>query len=300
MKKSNRLIFFGTEEFSVHSLETLVEAGWNVAAVVTKPDKPRGRGQAITPSAIKNIAETNNIPVLQPERPMDVYSQLADIMPTGGVLVSYGAIIPQSVIDLFPGGIVNVHPSLLPLYRGPAPIEATILKGDTHTGISLMQLTAKMDAGPVFAQKRVALNGDEDQISLSEKLAVIGAHFLIEKLHLIASGFLQPHAQDESQATYTKLLEKENGKIDWSLPAEIIERQVRAYIRFPRSYTSLKGRRVLITKVRIANGPDDGKLVKVAKPGWIEILELIGPSGRKMSGADFIRGYAQMAQKEEN
>lgn len=295
MKTSARLIFFGTEHFSTASLEALLHAGWNISAVVTKPDRPRGRGQQVEAFPIKYLADQHNIPVLQPQKVAEAGEAIASALPTHGVLVSYGQIIPKSLLDLMPGGIINLHPSLLPLYRGPSPIEAAILNGDTQTGVTLMQLSEKMDAGPIYAQKSVLLNSDDDQVSLSGKLAAIGAHFLIEKLHLITSGFLQPVAQDESKATYTKLLKKSDGKIDWSLPAEIIERQIRAYLKYPKSRAKVSGHEVVITKTRVADGPKDGALVLPAKPGWLEILELIGPSGRKMSGADFLRGYSKPA-----
>lgn len=299
MKRSARLIFFGTEQFSTASLEALLHAGWSISAVVTKPDRARGRGQQIEAFPIKYLADQHNIPVLQPQKVAQATEQIASVLPTHGVLVSYGEIIPKPVLDLFPGGIINLHPSLLPLYRGPSPIEAAILNGDSQTGVTLMKLSEEMDAGPVYAKKSVILNSNEDQLTLSGKLAAIGAHFLIEKLHLITSGFLQPVAQDESKATYTKLLKKTDGKIDWSLPAEIIERQIRAYLRFPRSRARISGHEVVITKARVAASQADGALVKAAKPGWLEVLELIGPSGRKMSGADFLRGYGQLKRSEE-
>lgn len=291
MKKSARLVFFGTEDFSCASLESLIESGWTISAVVTKPDRRSGRGQKSTVPPVKTVAQQHNIPVLQPERVSESKQEIADFLPSHGVLVSYGAIIPQSIIDLFTGGIINLHPSLLPSYRGPAPIEAAILNGDAQTGLSLMLLNAEMDAGPVYAKRTVVLSAQDDQISLTGKLAALGSHFLIEKLHLITSGFLQPHPQDDSKASYTKLLKKDDGKIDWTLPAEIYERQIRAFLRYPRTRTKLGGQEVIITKARVASSEEDGHLVKRCHPGWLEILELTASSGRLMSGADFLRGY---------
>lgn len=291
MKKSARLVFFGTEDFSIASFEALIEAGWDIVAVVTKPDSKSGRGRLLSPPPIKEIAELQNIPVLQPKKITDAGAELAALVPTHGVLVSYGAIIPPSILELFQGGIINLHPSLLPAYRGPSPIESAILNGDKQTGLTLMQLNEKMDAGPIYAQKVYPLNGQEDQISLSEVLAAVGGHFLIEKLYHIVSGFIDPVPQDESRATYSKMLEKKHGRINWKTPAELIERQIRAFIRFPRSKTKINGNEIIITKARVAASETDGKLVKKCMPGWLEIIELVAPSGRTMSGGEFARGY---------
>lgn len=291
MKKSARLVFFGTEDFSNASLEALIEAGWKLVAVVTKPNSRSGRGQQTKSPAVKRLAENQNIPVFQPSHPKQVVNEIASLSPTHGILVSYGAIIPQDLIDVFPGGIINLHPSLLPLYRGPSPVEAAILSGDKQTGVSLMQLNSKMDEGPVYAQKTMSISDEDDQISLSGKLSAFGAHFLIEKLHLITSGFLQPKPQDDSKATYSKLLKKEDGAVDFKSPAEIIERQVRAFRRFPKSAAKLGEHKVIITKSRVASGPDDGSLVVKCLPGWLEVQELIAPSGKTISGADFLKGY---------
>src|SRR5665213_119654 len=166
MSKLSNLVFFGTENFSAPALEKLIAGGWPVLAAVTKPDARGGRGQKLIVPKVKQIADKHNIPVLQPEKFSEINAKIAELKPELGVLVAYGKIIPQGTIDLFPGGIINVHPSLLPKYRGPAPIEAPILNGDKETGISLMRLSAGMDEGPVYEQKRVALNGDEQRPEL--------------------------------------------------------------------------------------------------------------------------------------
>lgn len=291
MNKSSRLVFFGTEDFSHESLEQLLRNKWSIEAVVTKPDSRSGRGKLPKQPRVKTLALKHNIAVFQPEKISEISDQIINIKPSHGVLVAYGKIIPQAFIDLFPGGIINLHPSLLPLYRGPAPIEAAIINGDSKTGVSLMELTAKMDAGPVYAQAEYKLKGNENQISLYDGLAKFGAQFLCENLQQIINGLLKLKPQDDSKATYTKLLKKDDGLIDWNKPADLIERQIRAFLNYPKSTAILDGNRVIITKARVAQSTDDGLLVLPCHDSWLEILELVGPNGTKMSGADYIRGY---------
>ena len=290
MKTSKKLIFFGTESFSGPSLEALVKAGYELL-VVTKPDAPSGRGQNVKSPLVKSLAEKNNIEVLQPTKISDVASEIKDFGATHATLVAYGKIIPQAVIDIFPGGIVNVHPSLLPKYRGPAPIEAAILNGDDETGITLMALDSKMDTGPIYYQKKVPLNGKENAATLHDNLQLLGADILAEKLPMIMSGGLTPQPQDNSRATYTKMLSKKDGLVDWSQPAQIIERKIRAYIRYPRSRAEVHGVDVIITKARVASSQEDGQLVMKCGSGYLEVLELVAPSGKTMSGHDFALGY---------
>lgn len=286
-----RLIFFGTEDFSCASLEKLIVSGWNVAAVVTKPDSKSGRGQKISLPVVKKIANKHGIKVLQPENITRAIYQIANLEPSLGVLVSYGKLIPQALLDIFPGGIINVHPSLLPAWRGPSPIESALAAGDTETGISLMQLTAGMDEGPVYAQRKVVIHDNETSPELYERLADYGANLLVEKLPQIMEGSLAPESQNDARASYSKLLKKDDGRIDWTEPAEVYERQVRAYQGFPKSTAKVGKSEVIITQARVARSTQDGALVMQCQPGYLEIQELIGPSGKTMSGADFKRGY---------
>lgn len=291
MKQPSRLIFFGTEEFSSQSLQALLDNGWNVVAVVTKPDAKAGRGQALTAPKVAEIAAKAGIKILQPVKVQETYDELKALQPTHGILVSYGKIIPASIIDLFPGGIINVHPSLLPKYRGPSPIEAPILNGDSKTGVSLMLLSVGMDEGPVYYQKEVALNGNETKPELYLKLSKVGSEILVEQLKNIIDKQLPPIPQDDSKATYTKLIRKEDGEIDWGKPAARLEKEVRAFLGYPKSTTVIDGHRVVVTKARIAQSETDGQLVQKCLDSWLEILELIAPSGRKITGANFISGY---------
>lgn len=291
MNRSERLVFFGTDNFSATILKRLLAAGWPVAGVVTQPDRPSGRGQKKLPPPLKAVADQHKIKVFQPQKVGKIVFELAALEPSHGILAAYGQIIPQSLIDIFPSGILNVHPSLLPKYRGASPIEAAILAGDHTSGISLMSLNAYMDEGPVYAQKEVILTGEETQADLYERMAEIGGTFLVAKLAAIANGTLQPEPQDDSMATYANLVKKENGHINWSKPAEVYERQIRAFAVWPKSRTKIAGHEVIITEARLANGESDGQLVMKCRPGYLEILELVGPSGKTMSGADFLRGY---------
>lgn len=218
------------------------------------------------------------------------------------VLAAYGQIIPQKIIDEFPLGIINIHPSLLPLHRGPTPIESAILSGDKKTGVSIMKLDQKMDSGPLFGLSEVALNGTETKQYLAEKLAEIGSAMLVELLPGIIDGSLIALPQDESKATYDSLIKKADGKIDWSKPAEQIEREIRAYAGWPKSYTRLGQIDLVITDAHSA--PSNGSV----KPGTIEIIDdthlvvycknsllcidSVHPSGKnEMSVAEFLRGY---------
>jgi methionyl-tRNA formyltransferase len=192
---------------------------------------------------------------------------------------------------MFPGGIINIHPSLLPKYRGPTPVETAILDGAKETGVSLMQLSGKMDAGPVFAQAKKTLNGGEEKAKLAAELGDLGTSLLMKNLDSILAGKLKPKTQNEAEATYTKLIKKDDGIMDFSKPAMVLEREVRAFAGWPKSVTRVFGHKIIVTKSRVVKDRNDGHLVMQAHPGWLEITELIGPSGRTMSGQDFLRGY---------
>lgn len=294
MSKSSKLVFFGTEDFSLPTLQFLVEAGYDVRAVVTKPDTRRGRGKQLVEPAVKTLAAEHNIVVLQPERLGDIQAELETISPDAGVLVSYGKILPGRTLDVFaPIGIINIHPSLLPRYRGPAPIEAAILAGDDTTGISIMQLTAGMDEGPVFAQTNYPLTGRETKPELNQSLSQKGAEYLLETLDDILSGKLQPTPQQNNDVSYTTLISKNDGFIDPSTDdAYAIERKVRAYLGYPKTRLTIKNTDVIITSVKTVESLSSAPLViKCANNTYLSIEKLIAPSGKSMSGEAFLRGY---------
>lgn len=330
-KKTNQpspIVFFGTEDFSARSLEALIANGFNVVAVVTKPDSARGRNRQLSSPLVKQIADEHKIAVLQPNKLDDdfieqltktvehrsavfeeetlsevqadkssetVYSSESSRKGTSmqGVLVSYGKILPKSVLNLFPDGIINVHPSLLPKYRGPSPIESAILNGDEQTGVTIMRLSEEMDAGPLYQQRTHLLNGAETKPELYNDLANLGAQLLVETLPSIQSGQLLPVAQDDEHATYCSLLNKNDGLMDPEhKTAERLEREVRAYLGYPKSRIIVGGHEIVVTDSAVVNEQKDDALVITCKDSsLLEITGLIAPSGRYMSGQDFRRGY---------
>jgi methionyl-tRNA formyltransferase len=296
MSKSKKLIFFGNERLATGikhtdtpTLKILIKEGYEVVAVIS--NFATGRSRNARELEIAKVANENNIPVLLPTHVRDIKDDIKNLNADFGVLVAYGRIIPEDIIKIFPHGIINIHPSLLPKYRGPTPIEQAILDGAEITGTSIMRLVTEMDAGPVYAQSKISLNGNESKDELANKQLEIGSRLLIDNLPSILDSSLSPAAQDNSKATYTKLLNKTDGIISWDNPAEIIQRQIRAFAGYPKSRTDLLNRSVVITKSRVAQDKDDGELVMRCQPGWLEITELTAPSGRSMSGAEFLRGY---------
>lgn len=265
--QTKRIIFFGTEDFSAASLQALLDANYSIAAVVTKPDTKKGRGHTLIPPKVKVIAEAYDIPVWQPAKLRDIIDNIKSLQPVVGVLVSFGKIVPQSIIDLFSPGIINVHPSALPKYRGPSPLEAAILHGDRETGVSIMQLSAAMDAGPVYSFRPYVMRGDERQAEFYNTMSVLGANALTEALPFILDGSLMPTPQNEEAVTYCHLIEKTDGVINWNKPAVQIEREIRAYSKWPGSRTTIGEFEVIITKANLYS-PEHQKA-----PGTFEIID---------------------------
>lgn len=289
---SKTIVFFGTDDFSAISLQALIKNGFSIGAVVTKPDNRKGRGRELLKPVVKQIAEANNIPVWQPVKVAEITENVQQLDDPIGVLVSYGKIIPQSVIDLFTPGIINVHPSLLPLYRGPSPIETAILNGDSKTGVTIMQLSAAMDAGPMYTQITVPLDGTETAPTLEDKLAELGAQQLCTVLPEIISGAIQPTPQNDEDATYCKLLKKEDSLLDAaSITAGQAERRVRAYLAFPKTKVTIAGHQVVITKAHVSDSHETALDLICADGRSLSIDELIGPSGKAMNAQAFVNGY---------
>ena len=290
---SKTILFFGTDEFSTPALQALIDAHYSIAAVMTKPDSKQGRGQKLTAPLVKQIAEKHAIPVWQPTKLTDITDDIKALGPVAGVLSSYGKIIPQSIIDLFTPGIINIHPSLLPKYRGPSPVETVILNGDNQTGVSIMKLSAAMDAGPLYTQEKYPLHGHETAPELREALSHMGSRLLIDTLPAILDGSLEAVLQDEDMATYCRLLTKEDAFLDPSnMSALQADRQIRAHLIFPRTKMTLLGQSVIVTKTHVSDAATS-PLDQQAKDGnFLIIDELIGPSGRRMDAASFLNGYA--------
>lgn len=302
-----RVLFLGTPSFAALPLRALAAAGHEVVGVVTQPDRAAGRSRSLQPPPVKVAALELGIPVLQPPTLKDaaVVQQLRDLHFEVGVVAAYGEILRRNVLDIPPLGYLNVHPSLLPLYRGPTPVTAAILAGDELTGVSIIRLVRAMDAGPIIAQATVSLDRDARAGALTDELFTIGSQLLVGALPLYARGEIAPQPQDESQATYCKLLTREDGRIDWSLPALVIERAVRAYDPWPGAWTTWQGQQLKIGAARVdaewsgdvAPGTVvDGSDLRIATGSGALVIAELQPAGKRMMPAsDWLRGQRGLA-----
>lgn len=291
--QSKTIVFFGTDEFSLTTLSSLVENNYKIAAVITKPDSKSGRGQKINMTPVKKYALEHSIDVWQPVKVAEVNDRIAalgsDII---GILVVYGKIIPKSTIDLFKDGIINIHPSLLPKYRGPSPIESAILNGDHKTGITIMKIDEGMDSGPICSQLVYDLNGSEDRPNLYNIFAKLGSEMLIKILPSLNDGTLVFTQQSNSEARYCKLLIKQDGYIDTTKSTAVIaERMIRAYLSYPKTKTVVKNYNIILTKAHVSDIVKSPLDIKFTDNSILSIDELIAPSGKKMSAKSFINGY---------
>jgi methionyl-tRNA formyltransferase len=303
-----RVIFLGTPEFAAIPLEALAhDARYQVVGVVTQPDRAAGRNRAPEPP-VKRAAVRLGIPVFQPENLRDpaAVEQLAALRPDAGVVAAYGEILRKNVLAIPRHGYLNIHPSLLPCHRGPTPVPGAILAGDTETGVTVMLLDAKMDSGPILAQQRMPLPPDARSGPLTEQLFTLGSALLLEALAGYAAGTLAPSPQDDSQATYTKLLKKEDGMIDWRAAAIQIERMTRAYHPWPGAHTSWHGQPFKIiaacAHTEWAGSAAPGTLLPQNDSVWVATgagaIELLNvqPSGKRpLAAADWWRGIKQIA-----
>jgi len=297
-----RLIFLGTPDFAVPTLEGIVQAGHQVLLVATQPDRPSGRGQEKAASPVKQAALRLKLPVYQPERikPPEVAQFLAGLKPDAMALAGYGRIIPQNIIDIPPHGIINVHASLLPKYRGAAPIQRAIANGETRTGVSTMRIDAGLDTGDILLQAETPIGAEETAVELSERLASLGAALLLETLEGLAAGALVPKKQDSALASYAPVLKKEDGLIDWTRPAFEIHNRVRGFLPWPGCYTRFRDSLLRIWKTRLADPaaglpgllhPVRGRLrVACGQGGSLELLEVQLEGRKRISAAAFLNG----------
>ena len=275
-----RVMFLGTPEYAAIPLRALAaDPRYTVVGVVTQPDRPAGRGRSAEPPPVKRAALDLGVPVLQPPtlRDAEVVAQLANWQPDVGVVAAYGEILRRNVLELPPLGYLNIHPSLLPRYRGPTPVHAAILNGDAETGVTVMRLDAKMDSGPILAQERVLLPPDARNGPLTSELFELGSRLLAEALAAYADGSLLPAPQDDAQATYCRMLQKSDGIIDWNAPAVQIERMTRAYDPWPGAQTSWQGQPFKIIAARAEPGAAGS-----AAPGTL----LLRPNGVAVASGD--------------
>lgn len=292
-----KLIFFGNERLvsgldhtDTPVLNALIDAGYDIQAVVANDAGTKSRKAKTL--EVAEVACAHGIPVHTPNRPMDIYDQLAEYSADAAVLVAYGRIVPQKLIDLFPFGIINIHPSLLPKYRGPSPIESAIANGDESTGVSIMALSAKMDAGPVYHQVEYNLPSYESAPHLSQKLASLAASELIATLPKILDGSLQPIEQNEADATYCQLIAKQDAQLDpVTQTAEKAERLVRAYKAFPRARIQVESHLLIILEAHVSNASSSPLDIQFSDGNYLCIDRLVAPSGKTMQAADFIKGY---------
>ncbi|MBI4121917.1 MAG: methionyl-tRNA formyltransferase [Parcubacteria group bacterium] len=297
------IVFFGTSEFSVAILEKLVSDFFYPVLVVAQPDRPTGRKQVLTAPPIKHVCLTHRLPLLQPERVIDALAEIAAAKPDLIITASYGQIIPAAVLDLAKHGAINVHTSLLPKYRGASPIQAAILNGDTHTGITIMNMDAGMDHGPIILQKGLEIGADETAVSLHARLATLGADTLTKVLPDYLAGRMKPVAQDHAAATFCKIIKKEDARVDWQKSAVEVSRLVRAYFDWPCAWTMLpKGKRLKIVKARPVDAPkiglqpgelfiDNERAFIGCTDGALELLDVQVEGKEHANVTDFARGY---------
>ena len=295
-----RIAFMGSPQFALPSLRALAEH-YSVVAVVSQPDRPAGRGRERRAPATKNFAVEAGIPVLQPERirDEDAISQISDLRPELLVVAAYGQILPQILLDLPENGSLNVHASLLPRWRGAAPVQAAIQSGDKVSGVTIMQMDAGLDTGPILTQRKVSLEPEENGGSLTNRLSNIGAELLIESLPRYLSGEITPQPQDEALATYAPMLEKSDGALDPQATAEQLVRQIRAFDPWPGTYIMWNDRRLAVKRAHTLarNGATSGEVMLIERAPAVAtsegflILDIVQPAGkREMSGEAFIRG----------
>ena len=298
-----KVIFMGTPDFSTGVLESIIEAGHEVTAVVTQPDKPKGRGHEMQFTPVKEVALKYNLPVLQPKKIRDpeVVAQLAEIPADICVVVAFGQIIPKSILEMKKYGCINVHASLLPAYRGAAPIQWAVVDGLKETGVTIMQMDEGLDTGDMLTKVVVPLEKDETGGSLFDKLSVAGAKLCVETMELIERGEVTPEKQGETTTEYAKMITKELGKIDFSKSAVEIERLIRGFNPWPSAYTSFNGKTLKIWDADVIEKEYDGvpgEIVEIDKDsfviktgkGALKILSLQLEGKKRMDTDAFLRG----------
>lgn len=306
MVNSLRVVFFGTPAFALPTLEAIQESHHSLAAVVTQPDRARGRGQRLTPSVVKTRAVEMGVPVLQPTRLRDepFSAQISALQADIGVVAAYGRILPPPLIEMPRLGMVNVHASLLPRWRGAAPVHRAILAGDRETGVTIMRIVPALDAGPMMARGVVAIGPNETSAQLEARLAALGGPLLIETLSRLAEGPVPEEPQDESAVTYAARLERHEGEVAWAQPAARVHDRIRGLQPWPLAAARLHGHRLLLIGSEVAGESPDpsalpgtiiglqgGAMIVATRPGAVRLVR-IQPEGRPpMSVRAFLNGH---------
>jgi methionyl-tRNA formyltransferase len=309
MAQPENLVFCGTPQFAVPTLEKLVEAGFNVHLVLTQPDRPKGRGLGLVASPVKQTALRLGLPVYQPEKIKqneDLRARLDEIAPAAIIVVGYGRIIPSWMLQLPRHGNINLHASLLPKYRGAAPIQWAVANGENVTGVTTMRIDAGLDTGDILLQKELAILDEDTAETLSPRLSAIGAELMIETLRGLAEGTISPQPQKNDEATLAPILKKEHGRIEFSCSAQEIYNRLRGFQPWPGAFTSFRGKLLNITAAKSSGQSNDlvqGQLqvkgdhlfVGCANSTTLELLE-VQPEGKKrISASDFVHGYRPQA-----
>lgn len=301
-----RVVFCGTPEFAVPTLEAILRAGEEVELVVTQPDRPSGRGMELSAPPVKRIAQQHGIPVAQPEKiknNLEFRAALEAIRPDVIVVVAYGRIIPKWMLDLPPQGNLNLHASLLPKYRGAAPIQWAVAMGESVTGATTMRIDEGLDTGDILLQATLPLTDELTSVEVFPLLAAQGAELMVETLRRLAGDGIEPVKQDGSQATLARILRREDGEIDFRRTARETFHRWRGFQPWPGAYTFLKGKKLMISRMAIADGVaagteageilvKDGRLLIACAGSWIEAVELQLEGRKRMHAADFLRGNA--------
>jgi methionyl-tRNA formyltransferase len=303
MIQSLHLVFCGTPSFAVPTLDRLIEARFHIDLVVTQPDRPKGRGLELVPSPINQSALQLGLPIAQPEgiKNNDAFrAQLSSLKPDAIIVVGYGRIIPQWMLDLPPLGNINLHASLLPKYRGAAPIQWAIARGETVTGVTTMKLNAGLDTGDILLQQEIPIAPNDTTETLAPKLAAAGAGLTVETLRELQAGSIHPRQQDHARATLAPILKKEDGLIDFSRPASEILNRMRGFQPWPGAYSKFRGKNLQVWKADALNRSlplselkveSDHLLVGCGEATALELLELQLEGKKRTSASDFVRGY---------
>ena len=297
------LVFCGTPRFAVPTLQKLAAAGHRVHLVVTQPDRPKGRGLELVPSPVKESALKLNIPITQPDRIKtngEFRAQLTAIKPDAIIVVGYGRIIPQWMLDLPPFGNINLHASLLPKYRGAAPIQWALANGETITGNTTMRIDAGLDTGDILLQQELLIDAVDTAVTLAPRLAEQGADLMVETLRGLASGTIEPRKQDDSHASLSPILKKEDGRVDFSRSATEISNRLRGFQTWPGAYTKFRGKNLQLHKIKPGDSSiapteihieDNRAYVGCGHNTSIELLELQLEGKKRTTAKEFVQGY---------
>lgn len=306
MSRPLRIVFFGTPAFAVPTLEALLASRHDVILVVTQPDRPRGRGQRVSPGPVRQCADAASVPVVQPEtlRDPDIRGQLESLAWDLGVVAAYGRLLPSWLLALPRLGLINVHASLLPRHRGASPIHRAVMEGDPETGVTIMRVVQALDAGAMLATVRVPIGPDDTTADIEPRLATAGAALLLEVVDRLADGPVDEVPQDDSAATYAPRIRKEEGLIDWSQPARAIHNHIRGLTPWPRAYTTGPHGRLIVHRSRLGSAttpdvppgtiltasPQEGLTVATGD-GTLALLILQSDGGRALDAVAFLSGH---------